>query len=130
MDESLTDEHDQQNHDRFVRDVKLTGLVWGLKTDRGWAVCDSAEYEETEVYPFWSDEAEAGIHCTEEWADYVPTKLALDRFIDTWLPGMSEDGVLVGTNWDAELTGLEVDPDVLAQELLGDDVQDLPSREE
>jgi hypothetical protein len=88
----------------------------------------SAEYEETEVYPFWSDEAEAGIHCTEEWADYVPTRLALDRFIDTWLPGMSEDGILVGTNWDAELTGPEVDPDVLAQELLGDNGQPLSER--
>jgi hypothetical protein len=130
MEESLTDEHHRENHDRFVRDVKLTGLVWGLRTDRGWAVCDSAEYEETEVYPFWSDKAEASVHCTEEWADYAPAKLALDRFIDTWLPGMSEDGVLVGTNWDAELTGLEVDPDVLAQELLGDGVQALFRREE
>ena len=38
--------------------------------------------------------------------------------IDTWLAGMSEDGVLVGTNWDAELEGLEVEPSDLAEELL------------
>jgi hypothetical protein len=126
MDESFTSERERENHDRFVRDVRATGLVWGLSTERGWAVCESAEYEEAEVYPFWSDEAGAKIHCTDEWADYVPTKLALDRFLDTWLPGMSEDGVLVGTNWDAELAGMEVEPEILAQELLGESPPDGP----
>ena len=36
---------------------------------------------------------------------------------------MSEDGVLVGTNWDEELSGLEVEPDDLARALLGDAFQ-------
>ena len=113
----------QASHARFVRDVLASGVVWGLKSDHGWAVCDSEEYEDTDVYPFWSDEAQARIHCTDDWADYSPASLDLDLFIDTWLAGMSEDGVLVGTNWDAELSGLEVEPYDLAQELLGDEFQ-------
>ncbi|MGE5153256.1 MAG: DUF2750 domain-containing protein [Bdellovibrio bacteriovorus] len=110
----------QDNHDRFVREVQASGLVWGLKSDQGWAVCESNEYEDTDVYPFWSDEAEARLHCADDWAGFVPDSLPLDVFIDTWLAGMSEDGVLVGTNWDAELSGLELEPDELAQELLGE----------
>jgi hypothetical protein len=113
----------QENHDRFVRDVRASGVVWGLKSDRGWAVCESEEYEDTEVYPFWSDEAEARVHCTDDWADYAPASLDRDLFIDTWLAGMSEDGVMVGTNWDADLSGLEVEPYDLAQELLGEEFQ-------
>jgi hypothetical protein len=35
-----------------------------------------------------------------------------------WLKGMHEDGVLVGTNWDANNCGLEVEPPELAAELL------------
>jgi hypothetical protein len=36
---------------------------------------------------------------------------------------MSEDGVMVGTNWDADLSGLEVEPYDLARELLGEEFQ-------
>lgn len=114
----------QANHERFVRDARASGLVWGLKSDEGWAVCESGEYEGTDVYPFWSEEAEARLHCSDEWAGYTPTSLDLDLFIDTWLAGMSEDGVLVGTNWDAELSGLEIEPDELANALLGDEAED------
>jgi hypothetical protein len=114
----------QANHERFVREARASGLVWGLKSDTGWAVCESGEYEDTDVYPFWSDESYALMHCSDEWDGYVPASLDLDLFIDTWLAGMSEDGVLVGTNWDAELSGMEVEPDELAQELLGDESDD------
>lgn len=114
----------QANHERFVREVRASGLVWGLKSDQGWAVCESGEYPGTDVYPFWSDEADARTHCSDEWSAYSPASLDLDLFIDTWLAGMSEDGVLVGTNWDAELSGLEVDPDDLAGELMAEDPDD------
>ena len=112
------------SHDRFVREVRDSGLVWGLQSDQGWAVCESNEYEETDVYPFWSTEAEATFHCTDDWSGFRPTSLDLDLFIDTWLTGMAEDAVMVGTNWDQDLMGLEVEPTDLAEELLieeGDD---------
>jgi len=95
----------QADHDRFVERVKATGTIWGLKSDKGWAVCESNEYEETDVYPFWSDEAEARVHCTDDWAHFAPASLPLDVFIDT----------------------LEVEPDDLARELLGDDFQVIDS---
>jgi hypothetical protein len=110
---------DQGSYERFVARVKETRTVWGLKASTGWAVCESNEYEETDVYPFWSEEADARVHCTDDWARFEPTGLPLDVFIDTWLPGMSEDGVLVGTDWDAELSGIEIEPGDLARDLLG-----------
>ncbi len=115
----------QADHERFVREVRASGLVWGLQSDQGWAVCESNEYEDTDVYPFWSSEAEARVHSTDDWAGYKPASLDLDLFIDTWLAGMSEDGVLVGTNWDSELMGLEVEPSDLAEELLIEDDEEV-----
>ncbi|HYN77174.1 MAG TPA: DUF2750 domain-containing protein [Lamprocystis sp. (in: g-proteobacteria)] len=119
----LSAEH-QDNHDRFISRVRETQRVWGLKSDEGWAVCESNDFEDTDVYPFWSDEAAAAAHCTDDWKGFAPTSLALDLFIDTWLAGMSEDGVLVGTNWDEELMGLEIEPSDLAEELLIEEFED------
>jgi hypothetical protein len=113
----------QANHDLFVKTVKETGLVWGLKVEDDWAVCESNEYEDQMVFPFWSNEADARIHCEDEWAEYAPATIALDEFAQDWLVGMDEDGLLVGTNWDAELSGMEVEPMELA-EALGYEVEE------
>ena len=37
-----------------------------------------------------------------------------------WLTGMTEDGILVGPNWNDDLDGLEVEPDEVAQQLTGE----------
>lgn len=108
----------QANHERFIRRVKESRTVWRLKSKDGWAVCPSNEYENTTVFPFWSDEAYAKRHCQNEWVKYVPTAIDLDSFIDSWLKGMHDDGALVGTNWNFDLAGIEVEPIDLAKQLL------------
>lgn len=118
--QALSNDH-QANHDAFIKRVTETRLVWGLKSDKGWAVCESAEYEDVEVYPFWSDETYTRAHCSDEWAHYEPASIDLDIFVETWLTGMDEDNLLVGTNWDSELSGLEIEPSELARELTNGD---------
>ena len=99
----------RESYDRFVNRVVAGGTVWGLRSeDHGWAHSSSNEHAEVDVILFWSDRAYAARHQKEEWLDYVPTEIALDEFIDAWLRGMSEDGVLAGPNWDANLCGMEV----------------------
>ena len=109
----------ETNHAAFVERVTASGLLWGLKSGSSWAVCESNEYEDTLVYPFWSDESEARRHCTGDWQHFEPASVELSAFIEHWLPGMHEDEVLVGTNWDADLAGLEWEPLELAQQLAG-----------
>ena len=100
------------NYERFLADAIATGCLWGLQNNsEGWALCASGKYKDTQVLPFWSQPEYAEIHCQEgEWADYEPMAIALDEFLDDWLPGMHEDVLLVGINWDAELTGNEYEP--------------------
>lgn len=110
-----------ENYDRFIERVAETEVVWGLVSDfSGWAHCESDEDEAIEVILFWSDRADAEQHRKEEWADHVPTKIDFDEFIEAWLNGMSEDGLLAGPNWDADLNGFEVDPKELADRLLAE----------
>ncbi len=106
----------QDNHDRFVSRVRESGVVWGLKSEEGWANCPSNE-DDRDVLLFWSDEAYARRHAVDEWAHYQPAEIDLDRFVDLWLRGMHQDGVLAGVNFNADLAGLEVEPVRLAQAL-------------
>ena len=98
------------NYQRFVENIQESGEVWSLKSDDGWVVVDSAEYEDSEVMPFWSEEAYAKDLCVGEWAHFKPEAITFEEFIEEWLAGMDEDGVLVGPNWNADLDGLEVEP--------------------
>ena len=105
------------NYQRFIEHIQESGQVWGLQSSDGWVIVDSAEYEETEVMPFWSDEEYAKEHCVGEWEGFKPVAMNLDEFVEDWLVGMDEDGVLVGPNWNADLEGLEVEPIEIAKQL-------------
>jgi hypothetical protein len=107
----------QKRLDRFVHRVCESKSVWGLKNDEGWAVAPSNDEKGTAVMLFWSDRAYAAQCAKDEWAAYVPTAIPLVKFLAVWLPGMANDGLLVGTNWNAHLIGLEVMPVQLLKEL-------------
>ena len=112
------------NYQRFIEDILELGQVWGLQSEEGWVVVDSTEYEESEVMPFWSDENYAKNHCVGEWAEFKPVAMDLEEFVEDWLTGMSDDGILVGPNWNDDLEGLEVEPEELMRQLnnaLGDE---------
>ncbi len=107
----------QENYDRFLLRLKKSCEVWGLQSAKGWANCPSNDYERRDVMVFWSDRAYAARHCKEDWSTYAPASIPLDASIARWLPGMHNDRVLVGPNWDAHLCGLEVEPLEVARKL-------------
>jgi hypothetical protein len=107
------------NYARFLHRVRETGVVWGLKSVQGWAICPSNGHT-LDVIPFWSDQAYAKRHCVNEWSSYRPASIPLEEFVGVWLRGMHSDGELVGVKFSAELAGVEVDPLALAKELTVD----------
>ena len=106
-----------ENIQRFLEEVTRSGRLWGLEGPEGWAVCPSELDGALDVMPFWSQEEFARLHCVEDWAVYTPVAIVLDEFIDDWLPGMDEDKLLVGVNWNAEFEGDETEPLDLLDEL-------------
>lgn len=115
MTEPLSD-NDTENFDRFIIEAMTQGCVWGLQGPDGWALCESEKYEGTDVMPFWSQEDFARLHCADDWQAYQPVAIELGEFLEDWLPGMHEDVVLVGVNWDEELEGVEIEPLDLLEE--------------
>lgn len=105
----------QANLDLFIEESKQSKLVWGLRNEEGWLACDSTEFENSDVMPFWSSEEDAKTHNVEEWADFEVLHIPLDIFVEDWLLTLAEDGVLVGVNWNANLEGKELEPSDLAK---------------
>ena len=111
----------RQNYERFVDEANELEIVWNLQSDQGFAVCESSEFEDKEVMPFWSLESEAQSACVDDWKDYKPNPIRIDDFIDAWLHGMDEDELYVGINWNPELEGAEIEPVILIEDLLFED---------
>jgi len=99
----------------FIEETQENQLVWGLRNEEGWLSCESTEFAESEVMPFWSSKEDAQIHNVEEWADFEVVEIPFDVFVEDWLITLDEDGVLVGLNWNAGLEGKELEPSQLAK---------------
>lgn len=106
----------EENLDRFIVEALEQGCVWSLQGEEGWALCGSEQHENMDVMPFWSQQAFAAVHCREDWAGYQPIAIDLEEFLEDWLPGMHEDLLLVGVNWDENLEGDEMEPLDLLEE--------------
>ena len=107
-----------EQYQRFINQVAINKIVWGLKSSDGWAMATSNEIAERQVMPFWSDRVSAKTVATEKWATSEPVSIKLNEFIDLWLKSMHEDGIFVGINWDAQLKGKEIEPNALRKEIL------------
>ncbi len=112
----LSDDLDE-NYGQFIDDAQATGCVWGLENVEGWALCPSLDSDDIDVMPLWSQPEYAEAHCVEEWGDYKPVPISLEELLDDWLPGMHEDVLLVGVNWNQGMEGIEVEPLDLLEEI-------------
>jgi hypothetical protein len=115
MTTELSDDVDE-SLDQFIVEAIEQGCVWGLQGPEGWALCASEKYENSDVMPLWSRDEFARVHCQEDWQDYTPVPIELEELLDDWLPGMHEDVLLVGINWNADLEGEEMEPLDLLEE--------------
>ena len=105
-----------ENLDRFIVEAMELGCVWGLQGPDGWALSGSEDHDDIDVMPFWSQESFARAHCQDDWKDYQPVAVDLEEFLEDWLPGMHEDVLLVGINWNDALEGEEIEPLDLLEE--------------
>lgn len=97
-------------YEQFIASAVDTGCVWALEGGEGWAVCPSTKNDALDVLPLWSEPERASIHCRDEWAEYRVIPISFEELLDDWLPGMHEDVLMVGVDWNEELEGDEVEP--------------------
>lgn len=112
--------HPESQYKAFIKNVVANDEVWGLEGDEGLALSSSSENEEQDVIPFWSEKALAEALVADDWAGFKPSPMNLVDFLENWLSGMHNDELLVGTDWDDSLQGKEVEPLMLAMDLVNE----------
>ncbi|HEY1174213.1 MAG TPA: DUF2750 domain-containing protein [Verrucomicrobiae bacterium] len=112
------DDAHQASYDRFIQQTITRGEAWLLSSPAGTGVCESEQFEDTDVILFFSHVADARQVQAKMFPDQKPEKVALFDLLFRWLPGMEKDDVLAGPNWTDELIGLEMEPGELREELL------------
>lgn len=110
----------RENYEQFLMEADQLEIVWNLKNKEGFAISESTIDESLQVMPFWSNEKAAKAACNDDWSEYQPNPIAIDDFIDAWLHGLEEDGIAVGVNWSESLEGVEIEPVILIDDLLGE----------
>ena len=98
----------QENHDRFIRRIIESETIWALSNEDDYAYAKSNRDENpADIILFWSDKAYAKRVKQSNYPEFKETTITLFDFLFRWLPGMSSEGVLAGTNWTGDLVGLE-----------------------
>ena len=110
-------------HQTFVKRVCETSIVYALKNGHGFATSSSNELEDENGKPigiicFWSEVNLAKLCVKNEWNDYEPIEINLAEFIENWCIGIENDGLLIGTNFDKDMFGFEIEGYELILELI------------
>lgn len=102
----------------FVDTVLAAGSLWGLY-GKTWA--RSSAIEDTEALPFWPTMKLAARNCQDEWASYAPREIQLEPFLEQWLSGMQEDGIVAVIAPTPTHPGFTIDPAELVAALSADE---------
>ncbi|WP_345164692.1 DUF2750 domain-containing protein [Nibribacter koreensis] len=105
----------RQRHERFIKKICEMETVIGLESEDGFATSSSNNYEDENKNPismicFWSEKALARACSKDGWKNYTPTEIPLSEFLENWCVGMDNDGLLLGTNFDQNMFGHEIEP--------------------
>jgi hypothetical protein len=108
---------DEARTRRFVEEVSRTGTVWSLYGET-WVRSTAAG--EVEALPFWSRREQAVGCIAGPWDTFTPRSIELPTFLDAWLTGMQEDGLVAVLLPTRARPGAIVEPASLAAALRRD----------
>lgn len=107
----------------FIKKISETNSVYALESEDGLASSDSNDYDDENGEPigvicFWSEKELAQTCVKNDWAKYQVVEVPLSEFIENWCLSINNDGLLVGTNFDQDMFGSEIEPLELILELI------------
>ncbi|RZJ60130.1 MULTISPECIES: DUF2750 domain-containing protein [unclassified Acidovorax] len=98
----------------FYREVAIAKTLWTVEDDVGYPAPMTAEGRRAQ--PFWSSQSRAAKVVAEvpAYAAFSPVAITWDSFCETWVPDLTQDGLLVGVNWSGpRATGFDMEPEEL-----------------
>jgi hypothetical protein len=83
----------------FRREVPREGRVFSIRDAAGFPAPQDASGHR--AMPFWSKESRAGrvVAAVPAYRDFAVVEIPVADWLESWLPGLERDGLLVGVNW-------------------------------
>ncbi len=104
----------EERYDYLIHQVMSTGEIWSLANEEGWVAFSS---DGDACLPIWPHPDFARLWATGDWADCEPEMIALDTWLERWIPGMEADGTLIVVFPDDQEEGIIVSPSEMGMEL-------------
>lgn len=98
--------------DAFYREALEAGSVWTVRDASGTPAPENGDGQR--AMPFWSSRSRVDkiIATVPAYAGFEPIEIDLASWRSRWLPGLANDGLLVGINWSgSRATGYDVSPE-------------------
>ena len=99
----------------FYREVADTGILWTIRDDAGFPA--PLTQGGKRALPFWSSRARAEkiVNTVAAYSGFQVLPVSWQEFCKQWVPGLREDGLLVGVNWSGvRALGYDLEPEELA----------------
>ena len=106
--EAVTKLSGEERYDHFLDKAEEFEEVWSLRNDEGFV--SMADDNGKSCIPFWPHPEYAKALASDDWSDCVPVSVALDDFLNRWLPGMAKDDLAVSVFPTTALKGVVIDP--------------------
>lgn len=107
----------QARYAHFLMRVVDSREVWGLYSQEGWASAESVVGIQAFVIWPHSEYAQAKVVGECDWEDTAPEPIALDVFIDDWLPRLQLQAVPIAVFPVNDCKGIVVSSQKLAADL-------------
>ena len=98
-----------------MKRVADTEEVWSLRASDGWVLTSDGDRE---LIPVWPHPRYATACATAEWANAETAAIAVQDWLDVWIPDMIEDGRGVSVFPVPSGRGVVVEPSRLRDDLL------------
>jgi len=95
----------------FYKEVRESGVIWGIKDNGGFPAPKNSDGQR--AMPFWSSKSKALsiIENVPAYKHFQPVAISWAEFIERWVPGLTQDGMLVGINWSGKnASGYDLEP--------------------
>jgi hypothetical protein len=100
----------------FYRDVASNRVLWTVRDAGGFPAPVTASGKRAQ--PFWSSRSrvERIVKSVPAYSGFEPYEVSWEDFCNKWVPGLANDGLLIGVNWSGKrAVGYDIEPERLQQ---------------
>lgn len=104
-----------ERYSHFIKRIADCEEIWSLRSEDGWVL--SGDEQGRKLVPVWPHPLYAEICAVGEWAETRPEAIALNEWLDRWIPGMSSDQRLISVFPTPQGQSIAVEPNRLKEDL-------------